>query len=92
MLKVNYVPISTNELRPIDPSNALTMFSQITNPRPMPWVFICRVSWSDPNSQKSLILFSFLIPTPVSITEMAIIGAFGKGLTTFLMSLLSFAA
>jgi hypothetical protein len=66
-------------LIPILPSNDLTMFSEITRPSPIPWVFICLVLFRHPKSLKSLILSFFLIPIPESITEITILSLSGSG-------------
>lgn len=73
MLKANFVPLPYFDLTPILPPNALTIFSEITSPRPIPYVFICFVFCKHPNSLNSLTLSFFLIPIPESITWITIL-------------------
>ena len=51
------------------PPNALTIFSEITNPNPIPYVFIYLVFLRVPNNLNNFSLSSFFIPIPESITE-----------------------
>jgi hypothetical protein len=67
------VPCPYLDYTPIVPLKALTIFSQITKPKPIPYVFNCFVFYRQPKSLKSLVLSFFLIPTPVSVTEITIL-------------------
>jgi hypothetical protein len=61
------------------PPNALTIFSEITNPRPIPYVFIYLVFYNVPKSLNNLTLSLFLIPIPESITVITILSLFSNG-------------
>ena len=68
MLNANLVPLPYLDLIPILPLKDLTMFSEMTSPRPIPWVFIYLVFCRQPNNLKSFNLSFFLIPIPESST------------------------
>ena len=70
-LKVNLKtePTPGYDTKLILPPNISTIFSEITRPRPIPLVFIASVSFTNPNSLKSLSWSCCLIPTPVSSTS-----------------------
>ena len=61
------------------PLNWLTMFSEITKPNPIPWVFIFLVFWSLPKSLNNLILSLFLIPMPESWTDITNLSSLARG-------------
>lgn len=62
------------------------MFSEMTRPSPIPYVFIYLVLLRVPKSLKSLNLSLALIPIPESITEMTNLSLFGSGLNIESMS------
>lgn len=85
MENVNIEPLPNFDLTPITPLKDLTMFSDITSPRPIPCVFIYRVLFSVPNNLKSFILSFGLIPIPESITEITNLSLVARGLNIFSM-------
>ena len=53
----------------ISPSRFETIFYDITSPKPIPFVFIWRESFTKPNNLNSFSLSDSLMPMPVSMTE-----------------------
>jgi len=63
------VPYPYLDLTAMIPPKVFTIFSEITNPKPIPYVFIYLVFCSVPNNLNNFTLSLLLIPIPESITE-----------------------
>jgi hypothetical protein len=85
ILNANLLPLLNLECTPIIPSKAFTIFSQITSPNPIPYVFICLVFYKVPKSLNNFTLSLVLIPIPESITEITILSLFFIGSNTNFM-------
>lgn len=67
-VKVKTEPLYGAEMKPISPSYCLTIYWEITRPRPIPFLFILLVLLKNPKSLKSLFWSSNGMPEPVSLT------------------------
>jgi len=85
ILNANLLPLLNLECTPIIPSKALTIFSQITSPNPIPYVFIYLVFYKVPKSLNNFTLSLVFIPIPESITEITILSLFLIGSNTNFM-------
>ena len=69
--KVKVEPTPILDLNLIYPLNYDTIWSAMTRPSPMPYVFICWESYTKPNNLKSFFWSWSLIPMPVSSTAIS---------------------
>ena len=68
-VNVKVDPSLGTEVKPMNPSNILTIFSDITRPSPIPFLFLYALSFTNPKSLNNLLWSSNSIPAPVSITS-----------------------
>ena len=79
MLNANLEPLPYLDLTPIFPLKQLTIFSDMTRPRPIPQVFIPCVEDAQPKSLNKFFKSSYFIPIPVSMTVIAILSWLSSG-------------